>query len=438
VTLEPCPAPGLAVFVVAVVMDTRATPPQESNVQTGKSRKFRWWPWFLLFVAAIAGLIVWRHPWQQSATSFGPRRGAPMQTVQSVGVSPATKGDMPVTLSSLGTVTSLATITVQSQISGYLTAVNFHEGQMVKKGDLLAQVDSRAYEVALAQYQGQLERDQALLDNARLDLTRYERLIKQDSTTGQTLDTQKATVKQDEGTVVLDQAQVDAQKLNLEYCRIVSPVDGRVGLRQVDAGNYVTASSSTGIVVVTQTTPTSVIFTLPEDSLAQVQGRLKAGAQLGVAAYDRTGTIKLAEGTLDALDNEIDTTTGTLKLRALFDNKDDSLFPNQFVDVTLLVDTLHGVVLVPDAAVDTGTPGTFVYVLNSDDTVSLRKIKTGPSADGQTAVLSGLAEGEKVVVDGGDHLSDGAKVSIPGSTPAGAPAHNGGKQGGRKKPGASL
>ncbi|MFK0161249.1 MdtA/MuxA family multidrug efflux RND transporter periplasmic adaptor subunit [Rhizobium sp. NPDC090279] len=353
-----------------------------------------------------------------------------MQIVQSVGVAPTTKGDMPVTLSSLGTVTSLATITVQSQISGYLTSVNFHEGQMVKKGDLLAQVDTRAYEVALTQYQGQLERDQALLDNARVDLARYERLIKQDSTTGQTLDTQKATVKQDEGTVLLDQAQVDAQKLNLEYCRIVSPVDGRVGLRQVDAGNYITASSTTGIVVVTQTTPTSVVFTLPQDNLPQVLSRLKAGAHLAVTAYDRTGTVKLAQGTLDALDNEIDTTTGTLRLRAVFENADGSLFPNQFVDVTLLVDTLHDVVLVPNAAVDTGTPGTFVYVLNADNTVSLRKIRTGPSADGNTAVLSGLAEGDKVVVDGGDHLSDGAKVSVP----ANAPPQDGAAPAARKRP----
>jgi multidrug efflux system membrane fusion protein len=384
----------------------------------------------LLFVVAIAGLIVWRQPWNHQAMPYGPRRGMSAQTLQSAGVAPATKGNMPVTLSSLGTVTSLATITVQSQISGYLTSVNFHEGQMVKKGDLLAQVDTRPYEVALAQYQGQLERDQALLDNARLDLTRYERLIKQDSTSGQTVDTQRATVKQDEGTVLLDQAQVDAQKLNLEYCRILSPVDGRVGLRQVDAGNYVTASSSTGIVVVTQTTPTSVIFTLPEDSLAAVQSRLKAGAQLGVTAYDHTGTTKLSEGTLNALDNEIDTTTGTLKLRALFDNADGSLFPNEFVNVTLLVDTLSNVVLVPNAAVDTGTPGTFVYVLNADDTVSLRKITAGPSANGQTAVLSGLAEGEKVVVDGGDHLSDGAKVTIP----SGAPAQGGAAPAGRKRP----
>jgi multidrug efflux system membrane fusion protein len=333
--------------------------------------------------------------------------------VQSVGVAIAEKGDIPVTLTSLGTVTSLATVTVKSQISGYLTEIHFREGQTVKKGDLLAQVDPRPYQAALNQYEGQLERDQALLDNARLDLQRYQHLIKQDSTSSQTVDTAAATVREYEGTVSTDQAQVDTQKLNLTYCQIVSPVDGRVGLRQVDVGNYVTASDASGIVVVTQTTPISVVFTLPEDSLRQVMKPLQRGVRLSVTAYDRTGTERLAEGTLETIDNQIDTTTGTVKLRALFENGDGSLFPNQFVNVTLLVDTLHDVVTVPTAAVQTGTPGTFVYRVNVDDTVSLRTITTGASADGRIAVLSGLAESDRVVVDGSDHLSDGAKISIP-------------------------
>lgn len=325
----------------------------------------------------------------------------------------AAKGDIPITLTSLGTVTSLATVTVKSQISGYLIEIPFREGQMVKKGDLLAQVDPRPYEALLAQYQGTLEKDQALLDNARLDLERYQRLIKQDSTSKQTVDTAAATVRQYEGTVRADQAQVDTQKLNLAYTRIVSPIDGRVGLRQVDVGNYVTASDTNGIVVVTQVRPISVVFTLPEDSLRQVLKRLQAGVRLSVVAYDRSHTEKLAEGALDTVDNQIDTTTGTVKLRAAFDNTDGSLFPNQFVNVTLLLDTLQGVITVPTTAVQTGTPGTFVYLANADNTVSLRKVTTGATADGRVAILSGLMEGDRVVVDGTDRLSDGAKISIP-------------------------
>lgn len=344
--------------------------------------------------------------------------GPSAQSVQSVAVASAAKGNIPITLTSLGTVTSLATVTVKSQISGYLTAIDFREGQIVKKGDVLVEVDRRPYEAALAQYQGQLERDQALLDNARLDLERYQKLIKQDSTSKQTVDTAAALVRQYEGTVHADQALVDTQKLNLSYCRIVSPVDGRVGLRQVDVGNYVTASDTNGIVVVTQIAPISVMFTLPEDSLRQVMKRLQAGAQLGVTAYDRTSTEKLAEGKLDTVDNLIDTTTGTVKLRAAFDNADGSLFPNQFVNVAMLVDTLSNVVTVPSAAVQTGTPGAYVYVVNADSTVSLRKVTTGASAAGRIAVLSGLADGDKVVVDGVDHLVDGAKVSIPDAASA--------------------
>jgi multidrug efflux system membrane fusion protein len=332
---------------------------------------------------------------------------------QSVGIAAAATGDVPVHLSSLGTVTSLATVTVKSQISGYLQAIDFREGQHVKKGDLLAQVDPRQYEVLLKQYQGQVVKDKALLDNARLDLARYQRLAKTDSVSQQTLDTAEATVREYEGTVLTDQAQVDTEKLNLTYCRIVSPVDGRVGLRQVDVGNYVTASDTDGVVVVTETDPISVLFTLPEDDLRRLNKRLASGARLQVVAYDRAGDEKLAEGVLDTVDNQIDTTTGTVKLRALFKNADGALFPNQFVNISLLLDTLHDAVTIPSEAVQTGTPGTFVYRVNDNQTVSLRKIRTGASADGKTAVLSGLAAGDRIVTDGADHLSDGAKIREP-------------------------
>ncbi|MDR3515231.1 MAG: MdtA/MuxA family multidrug efflux RND transporter periplasmic adaptor subunit [Azospirillaceae bacterium] len=334
-------------------------------------------------------------------------------SAESVAVATATKTDIPIRLTALGTVSSLATVTVKSQISGYLTKVLFHEGQRVKKGDLLAQVDPRLYEAALAQYQGQLEKDQALLDNARLDLTRYRRLNRLDSISQQTMDTGAATVREYEGTVRADQGQVLTQKVYLDYCRIVSPVDGRVGLRQVDQGNYVTASDTNGIVVVTRIDPISVVFTLPEDSLRSLMKRLHAGAQLGVTAYDRANAEVLAEGTLDTVDNQIDTTTGTVKLRALFNNTDENLFPNQFVNVQLLLDTLRDAIAVPTTAIQTGTPGTFVYLVNADNTVSVRKIETGAAANGQVAILSGLTAGDRVVADGTDHLHDGAKITIP-------------------------
>jgi len=375
------------------------------------------WLWLVAVAAAIVALVIWRQPWKISQASLPP--GGPlMQSVQSVALGTAEKGNIPIILNSLGTVTSLASVTMKSQISGYLTAIHFREGQMVKKGDLLAEIDSRTYEAQLAQYQGTLEKDQALLDNARLDLERYRRLIKLDSTSKQTLDTQAATVRQYEGTVRADQAEVDTQKLNLTYCRIVSPVDGRIGLRQVDVGTYVTASDTDGIVVVTQLAPISVVFTLPESSLRPLMKRLQTGARINVIAYDQTNTEKLAEGTLEAVDNKIDTTTGTVKLRAQFANADQSLFPNQFVNIALLLDTLQDVVTAPTTAVQTGTPGTFVYLANADNTVSLRKVTIGASAAGRIAVLSGLKEGDKVVVDGADHLNDGAKINVPAGTPS--------------------
>jgi multidrug efflux system membrane fusion protein len=396
-------------------MDTRVDPPLKPDPSVARPcrRGRRIWPWLLIVVFVLAGLVAWRHPWNNGGMLNGPPGKPFAQVTPAVSLATAAKGDIPIISTSLGTVTSLATVTVKSQISGYLTSIAFHEGQMVKKGDLLAEVDPRPYRALLAQYEGQLAKDQAQLDNARLDLVRYQTLLRQDSTSKQTLDTQAATVRGDEGTVRSDQAQIDTEKLNLIYCHIVSAVDGRVGLRQVDVGNYVTASDTNGIVVVTQMTPISVEFTLPEDNIRSLMKRLQAGAKLRVVAYDRASTEKLAEGALDAVDSAIDTTTGTVKLRALFANADGALFPNQFVNVALLLDTLHDAVVVPNRAVQTGTPGAFVYRLNAGDTVSLRKITSGPSANGMTAVSSGLSLGDRVVVDGTDNLSDGAKVSIP-------------------------
>jgi multidrug efflux system membrane fusion protein len=336
-----------------------------------------------------------------------------MGSVMPVGVAVVAKGDLPITLRGLGTVTPLATVTVKTQINGQLMQIGFKEGQRIKKGEFLALIDPRIYEAQLVQFRGQLVRDQAQLANAKLDLGRYQKLSSQDSIAHQTLDTQLATVQQDEGIVQNDQGLVESAQVNLAYCRIESPVDGQVGLRQVDAGNYVQPSDSNGIVIITQMQPISVIFTLPEDNVWQVTRRLHDGAALTITAYDRTDTTEIAAGTLATTDNQVDTSTGTVKLRAVFPNDKEELFPNQFVNAHLLVDTLHDATLLPVAAVQHGAPGTYVYIVNSDQTVSVRTVKLGPGDDQHVSVISGVTPGETVVVDGVDKLRDGARITIP-------------------------
>src|SRR6266446_8218959 len=355
---------------------------------------------WLLLVAMIVAAAVWYFPRPdtQPKEAGRGRSGGPVP----VGVVPVQKGEMPVSLSQLGTVTPLATVTVKTQINGYLTEVAFKEGQMVTKGDFLAQIDPRPYQVALEQAEATLAKDQALLKNAQLDLERYNTLVAQNSIARQTRDTQVSLVAQNQATIKADQAQIDVQKLNLTYCRIVSPVTGRVGLRQVDPGNYVQTGDPNGIVVVTQLQPISVIFTLPEDSLPEVMKRVRAGAALPVTAYDRTGATELARGKLDTVDNQIDTTTGTVKLRAIFDNEQENLFPNQFVNIKLLVNTLHDADLVPNSAIQRGAPGIFVYVVKPDHTVSVQKVKLGPTDGQRIGILSGLQPGEGVVFDGAE------------------------------------
>jgi multidrug efflux system membrane fusion protein len=421
------------------------------NSRFGPKRGFHPWAWikrnkWVLLAALIALLIlVWIIRPKTDATPPGGRgAGMPM----AVNTAKVEKGDVQVILNALGTVTPLQSVTVRTQINGQLQQVAFIEGQMVKKGDFLAEVDPRPYQAALEQAQGTLAKDQALLKNALLDVDRYRKLVAEDSIAHQQLDTQEALVRQYQGTVITDQAAVDNAKLNLDYCHIVSPVTGRVGLRQVDQGNYVTPGDANGLVVVTQLQPISVLFTLPEDNVLKVSKPLHAGEALAVVAMDRANTTKLATGALTNIDNQIDTTTGTFKMRAQFANTDESLFPNQFVNVQLQVETLHDQIVVPTAAIQRGAPGTFVYAVNPDSTVSVKPVKLGVAQGERQAILSGIDVGDTIVTDGVDRLRDGAKVILPGAQPpapgAGGAAgnrrhrHNNGEAGGANSGGANA
>jgi multidrug efflux system membrane fusion protein len=329
-----------------------------------------------------------------------------------IAVAPVLKGDMLVTLKALGTVTPIAMVTVRTQIAGQLRKVAFQEGQLVEAGDFLAQIDPRPYQVALEQAEAQLAKDQAALNNAERDLDRYNTLVAQDSIARQTRDSQTALVAQSKGTVQSDEAQVKAQKLNLTYARIVSPVTGRIGLRLVDAGNYVQPTDPRGIAVITQLQPISVIFTLTEDGLRRVAERLHGPTNVPVMAFDRAGTTQLAAGALEAIDNQIDLMTGTVKFRASFSNVEGALFPNQFVNVRILVESLHDVDVVPSAAIQHGAGGDLVYVVKPNDTVAARTVRLGATDGQRTMIVSGLETGDNVVVDGADRLHEGTKVAI--------------------------
>jgi multidrug efflux system membrane fusion protein len=321
-------------------------------------------------------------------------------------------GEIPIYLSGLGTVVPMRTVIVRSRVDGELVRVNFNEGQYVKEGDVLAQVDPRPFQVQLDQAEGQLIKDRALLANARIDLERYQTLFQQDSIAKQQVDTQAALVQQYEGTVRTDQAVVDNARLQLSYARITAPISGRLGLRQVDPGNIVHAADANGVVLITEVQPVTVIFTLPQDNLPAVMQRVKSNARLAVEAWDRGFRTKLASGELLTVDNVIDITTGTVKLKAKFANADLALFPNQFVNARMLLDTRKGVIIIPSAAVQRGSQGSFVYVVKDDSTVSVRPVKLGVSDGERVAVDSGVADGERVVVDGMDRLREGARVQV--------------------------
>jgi multidrug efflux system membrane fusion protein len=410
------------------------------NAPMPVNNRRRLW-WILGIIALLVLLVLGLRYRAHSVTPPGARLGAggPL----SVAVAKVTTGDVPITINALGTVTPLATVTIHPQVNGPLVKIAFTEGQLVKAGELLAQIDPRPFQAALDQALGQLKRDQALLANAKIDLARYKTLLAQESVSDQTYATQVSTVAQNEATVAFDQAAVESAQLNLGYCRITSPVAGRVGLRQVDIGNLLQANSST-IAIVTQMQPMSVVFTVPEDSVNSILDHLHRGEKLVVDAFDRSLTNQIASGTLSNSDNQIDTTTGTLKLRALYDNAKLELFPNQFVNAHLILETLHAQIVVPGAALLTGSQGSYVYLVNADNTVSMRQVVAGPTAGDMIAITKGLASGQTVVVDGADQLRDGAKIMLPqapgaggGPGALGARQRRGGSSGGNAGAGSS-
>ena len=393
-------------FAIGGSVDSGGAPPRTAFFRQRRT----------LFVAAgvlVAILLAWAL-WPGGKAHSGFDKDASMQPVP-VGVASARPAAIHVTLDALGAVTPLATVTVKPQVSGILDQIAFKEGQMVRAGDVLAEIDPRPYQAALDQAKGALARDQAQYENAKVDLARYQSLWAQKAISQQILATQEATVRTDAGNIEADRGAVEAAAVNLGFCKIRSPVAGRIGLRQVDIGNYVQVGATTEIVAVTQIQPISVLFTVPEDNLPALTQRVQSGAEIPVEAYDRAQQTKLATGRLSNMDNQVDPTTGTVKIRALFDNSDGRLFPQQFVNVKILVNTLPEQTAVPVAAIQHGATGDFVFLVRPGRTVAMRSVALGPVDGDLVAVKHGLSPGDTVVVDGADRLRDGSRVIIGGS-----------------------
>ncbi len=375
-----------------------------------KSQLRRWLIGFLAVILIIVGVYLLRARSGDAQSALNNRRSGPRAQDVPVVTAAAKTGDMSVYLNGLGSVVPYNTVTVKSRIDGQLVKVLFQEGQLVATGQQLAEIDPRPFEVQLAQAQGQLARDQALLTNAGIDLERYQVLFSQDSVPKQQLDTQQSLVRQYEGAVKVDQGQVDNARLQLTYCRITSPISGRVGLRLMDIGNMVHAADTNGLIVITQLQPITVVFTLPEDNLPPVLVKIRAGEKLPVEAFDREQKTLLATGSLQSIDNQIDPTTGTVKLKAVFANSQGELFPNQFVNARLLVDTLRNVTLVPSAAIQHSPQSAFVYTVKPDNTVEVKNVEVRLTQGDESSISRGLTPGQIVVVDGVDKLVPGAKV----------------------------
>ena len=412
---EPPENRGLTAAPSAPVPTPVTAIPAESAqpIKTKPSGRHRRWLWVslaILFVV-IGGYVVWSRITSAKAAAAAAKAAAAGPPPIPVVATTSRKGDIGVYYSGLGAVTPLATVTVRTRVDGQLMSVRYREGETVHQGDLLAEIDDGPYQAALTQAQGQLMRDQATLENARIDLVRYQQLVAQKAGPEQQLATQQATVHQDEGVVKLDQGQIQSAQVNLAYCKIAAPVTGRIGLRLVDAGNIVQTGDTSGLLIITQMDPISAIFTISEDQLQVVVQKMAAGQTLEVDAYDRAAATKLAQGSLTTLDNQVDPTTGTLKLRATFQNPKGTLYPNQFVNAKLLVQEKRGVTLVPTAAVQRNSQATYVYVVNADSTVTVRPIAIGTTEGNDSEVTSGLVPGEIVVMTGVDKLQGGSKVS---------------------------
>jgi len=389
--------------------------------RSGKSKKRGLiWVIFLVLIVAVTGYAVWRAslpaPFQRQG---GKGKGKGGGTGRFAGLGPVpvvvaktARAPIPVYLNGLGNVTAYYTVTVKSRVDGQLMKVDFNEGDFVKEGQVILEIDPRPFQVQLEMAQGTLAHDQALLDNSKVDLERYKQLLQTNAIPKQQLDTQVALVAQYEGTIKQDIANIDNAKLQLTYAKITAPITGVLGLRQVDPGNIVHAADANGMIVITQLQPIAVLFTIPEDTLPQVTQKLRAGAHLPADAYNRDNSKKIASGMLVTLDNQIDNTTGTSKLKAVFDNTDNALFPQQFVNIRLLVDTLPNQLVVPNVAIQNGQQGTFVYVVDDDSNVHLKTVKVGIATDTVSDILSGLSDGDRVVVDGTDRLIDGALVRV--------------------------
>jgi multidrug efflux system membrane fusion protein len=412
------PAPVESMTPLAPTLPAPQAPGKERRPTAPPPRRRRFWIWILLLaLLGSAGYYYWTKrtappPGSATGTVGGKRGQGANAGAAPVDAAKAVTGNIGVYVTGLGAVTPIYTVTIKTRVDGQLMQVYYKEGDIVHQGDKLAEIDPRPYQAQLTQYEGQLLRDQALLDNARIDQARYETLIKQNAIPEQQLATQVALVKQDEGTVKNDQGLIDSVKVNLIYCNITSPITGRIGLRLVDPGNIVQTSDTTGLLVITQLQPISVIFTIAEDQLPQVYAKQNAGQKLPVDAFDREMKTKLASGTLTTIDNEIDQTTGTVKLRATFNNSHHELFPNQFVNARLLQQEKRNVVLVPSAAVQRNSSSTYVYVVKPDSTVTVRQVMVGTSDDTNTEIASGVVEADVVVLTGVDKLVEGSKVTV--------------------------